>query len=133
MVMESLDFYKILSYGAIGLGCILAFLAYQLLRNEQAMKQPRIQMLTSIYVFMVFSLALSAIGFATEYAKDKEIAQIKEQRAMDEARNREVAESLSVVLEQKEVAALESNAPAEIRRHIEMLKQNVSRLSNSSN
>jgi len=131
--MESLDFYKILSYGAIGLGSILAFLAYQLLRNEQAMKQPRTRMLTSIYVFMVFSLALSTIGFATEYAKDKEIAQIKEQRAIDEARNREVAESLSVVLNQKEVAALESNAPAEIRRHIEMLKRNVARLSNTSN
>ena len=131
--MESLDFFKILSYGAIGLGCILAYLAYQLLRNEQAIKQPRQRILTSIYVFMAFSLALSTIGFATEYAKNKEISQIKEQRAMDHTKNREVAESLSIVLDQKEVAVLESNAPPEIRRHIEMLKRSISRLSDTAN
>ena len=131
--MGSLDIYKILSYGAIGLGCILALLAYRLLGKEQAMNQPRQQILTSIYVFMVFSLALSITGFIAEYAKDKKISEITKQLELDRTRNREVAESLSVVLQQKEVAALESDAAPEIRRHVEMLKQSVSRLRESSN
>jgi len=47
--------------------------------------------------------------------------------------NQEVAESLSEVLKQKEVAALESNAPLEIRRHIKMLKSSIARLRGATN
>lgn len=131
--MENLDVYKILSYGAIGLGCILAFLAYQLLRKEQDIIQPRQQILTSIYVFMVFSLVLSTIGFVTEYAKDRKISEIKSQLNSERNKNLEVANSLSEVLRVKEVAALEYNAPPEIQRHIKLLKSSVSRLKSSTN
>lgn len=68
--MEKFNIFSLLSYGAIGLGCILAVLAYRLLRREQDTKTPRKQILTSIYVFMAFSLALSALGFVGEFFKD---------------------------------------------------------------
>ncbi len=131
--MENLDVYKILSYGAIGLGCILAFLSYQLLSKEQGMKQPRQQILTSIYAFMVFSLVLSSIGFVTEFARDRKISAVKNQLESERTKNREVANSLSEVLRVKEVAALESNASPEIQRHIKLLKSSVTRLRGSTN
>ncbi|SEM17409.1 hypothetical protein [Halomonas daqiaonensis] len=68
--METLNFVELLSYGAIGLGCILAILAYLLLREEQRQSKPRKPILNSIYVFMGFSLALSVFGFGTEVWKD---------------------------------------------------------------
>src|SRR5260370_40234402 len=64
--METLSFYNLLSYGAIGLGCILAALAYFLLRKEQDQPKPRQQMLTSVYIFMAFSLVLTGLGFGAE-------------------------------------------------------------------
>jgi hypothetical protein len=131
-IVENLDFYKILSYGAIGLGCILAFLSYRLLSREQDTKQPRQRILTSIYVFMVFSLALSTVGFVTEYAKDRKLSEIKNLLGSERTKNMEVANSLSEVLKIKEVAALESNASPEIQRHIKLLKNAVSRLMSST-
>ena len=68
--MENLSFYNLLSYGAIGLGCILAVLAYFLLRNEQDKPEPRKQILKSIYVYMAFSLVLIAFGFGAELYRD---------------------------------------------------------------
>lgn len=127
--MEAFDVYRILSYGAIGLGFILAFLAFQLLRKEQDKERPRRQMLTSVYLFMLFSLALSAIGFLTEFATNSEIAELTRRLEGKEQQSREVAESLSVILEQKEIAALEQGGTEEIRRQIEMLKRSVARLS----
>lgn len=67
--MEGLNLYNILSYGAIGLGCILAVLAYFLLTKEQEQAKPRKQILTSIYIFMGFSLILGLTGFVTEHLR----------------------------------------------------------------
>jgi len=60
---------NLLAYGAIGLGLALAVLAYLLLRKEQTFARPRAQILRAIYVFMGFSLILSAAGFLGEYNK----------------------------------------------------------------
>src|SRR5260370_9544790 len=68
--METLSFYNLLSYGAIGLGCILAALAYFLLRKDQDQPKPRQQMLTSVYIFMSFSLVLTALSFGAELWRD---------------------------------------------------------------
>ena len=57
--MESLDFVGVLKLGFVGLGFLLAGLAYLLLRAEQQKDQPRSTMITPIYVFMVFALILS--------------------------------------------------------------------------
>jgi hypothetical protein len=60
---------NLLSYGAIGLGLALAILAYLLLRTEQQVARPRKPIITAIYVFMCFSLVLSAAGFVSEYLR----------------------------------------------------------------
>jgi hypothetical protein len=67
--MQPANFANFLSYGAIGLGLALAILAYLLLRTEQQVARPRKPIMTAIYVFMAFSLALSAAGFASEYLR----------------------------------------------------------------
>jgi heme O synthase-like polyprenyltransferase len=55
-------FASFLAYGAIGVGLALAILAYRLLSQEQKLKSPRRMFINSVYVFMVFSLILSAGG-----------------------------------------------------------------------
>lgn len=49
-----------------------------------------------------------------------QVAEKINQYEAERTKNREVAESLSLVLQQKEVAALESSASPEIQRHIAM-------------
>lgn len=57
--MEGLDFVGVLKLGFVGLGFLLAGLAYLLLKAEQQKNQPRPTMITPIYVFMAFALVLS--------------------------------------------------------------------------
>src|SRR5260370_25909522 len=56
--MVGVDAFKILSYGVLGLGFLLALLAYRLLTKEQGREFVRSEILRAIYVFMVFSLLL---------------------------------------------------------------------------
>jgi hypothetical protein len=87
--MDQLNFYKLLSYGAIGLGCILAVLSFFLLRKEQDKPQPRQVMLHAIKMYMAFSLFLTVVGFVAEYlhynatqaigSKDQTISELKAQ------------------------------------------------------
>src|SRR5882724_2622273 len=65
-----IDATKALSYGAIGLGCILAILAYRLLAKEQQQKEVRDKVIRAIYAFMVFSFLLTACGIVTEYLRE---------------------------------------------------------------
>lgn len=66
--MENINPAELLGYGAIGLGFMLAVLTYRLLSSEQSRdSEPRKKMLTSIYVFMSFSMTLTALGFVSEY------------------------------------------------------------------
>jgi len=58
--------FDALRYGAIGLGAILAVLAYRLLRREQEQPEPRKPVLVATFVYMAFSLILFGAGFALE-------------------------------------------------------------------
>ena len=52
-----MDIASILGFGAIGLGFLLAFLAYRLLATGEARERP-------IYIYMAFCLALLGVGAA---------------------------------------------------------------------
>ena len=56
-----MDIVAILGFGAIGLGFLLAFLTYQLLRRERKNNRP-------IYVFQFFCFMLVLIGAFLQYA-----------------------------------------------------------------
>jgi hypothetical protein len=71
-MMTSLDPAKLLSYGAIGLGFLLAFLAYLLLSHEQKVPKPRQAIIRAIYSFMLFSFVLAMLGFVTELMKNRQ-------------------------------------------------------------
>lgn len=66
-----------LKYGALGLGLALAILTYRLLVKEQSQTRPRRNMLTAIYAFMFFSLALTFSGFISEMSKHPELDRVK--------------------------------------------------------
>ena len=68
--MNAIDPTKILSYGAIGLGFLLAFLSYRLLAKEQDRVEARSAMIRAIYSFMGFSFLLALLGFAGEFLKN---------------------------------------------------------------
>ncbi len=73
--------FEILGYGVIGLGFLLAFLAYRLLMAEQKRSTVRKNMLTAIKIFMGFSFSLCGLGLASELLKrpgytDPENAQV---------------------------------------------------------
>ncbi len=70
-VIGNVDPARLLNYGATGLGFLLAFLAYLLLRNEQKNPKPRAAMIRAIYTFMIFASLLGALGFATEMLKSR--------------------------------------------------------------
>lgn len=56
--MQSFNIIEVLRLGAIGLSFVLAFLAYRVLKTEQARTSVRKQLLAAAYVFMAFSLVL---------------------------------------------------------------------------
>lgn len=62
--LKDLDIAKVLSFGAIGLGFLLALFAYRLLAAEQGRANSRASMLKAVYVFMAFSIVLTLIGLA---------------------------------------------------------------------
>jgi hypothetical protein len=63
---ESIDIPRILGVGTIGLGFLLALLAFRLLNREQGIEQPRSGMLKAINQFMLFSFSLCLIGLSSE-------------------------------------------------------------------
>jgi len=62
-MLNSFDPIQALKFGVIGLGFLLAVLAYLLLRKSQERAGHIWRNDISIYVFMVFSLALVGVGF----------------------------------------------------------------------
>ena len=66
MEWTNMDVLKILQIGVIGLGFLLAVLAYHLLTKEQKQDTPRSDILKSIYVFMSFSVVLCVIGIVSQ-------------------------------------------------------------------
>jgi hypothetical protein len=65
-----MELSKFLEYGALGLGLSLAILTYKLIKSEQQKDQPRKSILITVYVFMIFSLTLSTLGFVAENLKE---------------------------------------------------------------
>jgi len=70
-IFGSIDPGSILKFGVIGLGFLLAFLSYNLLRKEQKRELPRKILLNSILIFMVFSVIICSIGLFSEFLKRK--------------------------------------------------------------
>lgn len=56
------NFPEFLKYGVIGLGAILAILAFYLLSAEQRKQSPRKAILRSIHFFMIFAIGLIVAG-----------------------------------------------------------------------
>lgn len=77
-----MDIVSILSLGTVGLGFLLAFLAFRLLSGEKPRERP-------IYIFMLFCLILVVIGAALQFyagddtseiaIKDQQIAALSKQ------------------------------------------------------
>ncbi len=61
---------EILQFGVVGLGAIMAILAYVLLKAEQARNQSRSRIIKAIYVFMAFAIALTILGLYSESEKN---------------------------------------------------------------
>ncbi|USG60688.1 hypothetical protein NBZ79_16095 [Sneathiella marina] len=68
-MFENLEFTEILKLGFVGIAFLLAVLAFLLLRTEQGKDSPRPRMITSIYVFMAFSLILAGAALFLEARK----------------------------------------------------------------
>jgi hypothetical protein len=68
-VFRNVDPYQILSYGVIGLGFLLALLAFWLLKNEQQKRHPSTDMLTAVKGFMIFAILLCVIGIVGDGAR----------------------------------------------------------------
>jgi hypothetical protein len=74
------DVVDILRIGVIGLGFLLALLAYKLLSNKGNKQEPRQSIINATYVFMVFSIACLGIGLLSKVFKEKnpiEVVDIK--------------------------------------------------------
>ncbi len=65
-MFKAMNPYEILSLGSIGLGFLLAVMAFRLLTQEQRLRDPRPSILRSTYSFMGFSLILCGMGFTGE-------------------------------------------------------------------
>lgn len=67
--MTNVDIVKILQIGVVGLGFLLALLAFRLLRHAQGSSSPSKPMVNPVYVFMLFSFALCILGLVPEALK----------------------------------------------------------------
>lgn len=63
---DNLDVVKILGFGVIGLGLLLAILAFWLLQKEQSKSSPSAEILKSVKRFMIFSVVLCVIGVGAQ-------------------------------------------------------------------
>ena len=101
--MSEADPGKILGYGAIGLGFLLAVLAYRLLSRENFRERP-------IYVYLVFCLLLVIVGSTLQYvaAKDNTVAVLEREKQLTldlEATKKQLAEAV----EKQQTAQNEAN------------------------
>jgi hypothetical protein len=69
--VEKFDVVQVLQIGVIGLGFLLALLAYRLLSREQSRGKPNADILAQVRTYMIFSLLLCALGLLSEYLKDR--------------------------------------------------------------
>jgi hypothetical protein len=83
---------SILGFGAIGLGFLLALLAYRLLATGQARERP-------VYIYMAFCLALLGVGAFLQYSDNRSLAAA--QTALDTAKgeNKRLADSMKAIVD----------------------------------
>ncbi len=67
MTLTGPDVVKILAYGVVGLGFLLALLAHNLLVSEGKKDTPSQEMLRAIRTYMVFSIILCIIGLGSQF------------------------------------------------------------------
>ncbi|MGM8227791.1 DUF4019 domain-containing protein [Cellvibrio sp. ARAG 10.3] len=63
---ESFEIVRILGLGTIGLGFLLAVMAFRLLNAEQNLDNPRENILSATNRFMIFSFSLCILGISSE-------------------------------------------------------------------
>jgi hypothetical protein len=102
--------YEILGYGVIGLGFLLAVLAYWLLTKEQKKDKVRKPMISAIHVFMGFSVFLCVLGLASEFIKGRE-PPAEDERGKPDSRIQELEARLQGSIAPEEFSAL-VGAPA---------------------
>src|SRR5271155_6009933 len=73
--LADMDVVKILGYGVLGLGFLLALLAYRLLSKEQGKQAPSPDAFRAIYVFMGFSLVLCILGLVSQFFDGRQTEQ----------------------------------------------------------
>ena len=113
-----------LAYGAIGLGLALAVLSYFLLRKEQEMVKPGSEAIKAIYVFMFFSLALSAGAFVAESFKSD--ATSVEQLKADVTQK--TAELEKTELEYRQIEQRLSNARSQMQSVMNIKEGKIARM-----
>lgn len=69
VIPQSVDVARILGLGTIGLGFLLALLAFRLLQKEQAKDRPRDGLLRATNRFMLFSGVLCLMGLTIEIVR----------------------------------------------------------------
>jgi hypothetical protein len=106
-----MDIVSILGLGAIGLGFLLAYLAYRLLAKNQIRERP-------LYIFMAFCLVLVGVGAALQFADSRTKASLEATRsALDDARaqNKRMADSMKAIVD----ALTPTEKPLqEVNRHV---------------
>lgn len=65
--MPTGNIVQVLQVGVIGLGFLLALMAYRLLSQEMMRDESRPSIMRAIYVFMCFSIVLCGIGVASQF------------------------------------------------------------------
>ncbi len=96
--MNNIDPGKILEYGIIGLGFLLAFLSFLLLKkalNENS----KPALIKPIYVFMFFSLALCAVGIIDKFAPASQESSTSYRKEIDDLKkvNNELISELNTI------------------------------------
>ncbi len=76
-IFNKLDVVEILKFGAIGLGFLLAFLAFLIIRKEQERESPSKTVLNITKFFMVFSLIIVLLGILSEFSAPFQTLAIK--------------------------------------------------------
>jgi hypothetical protein len=107
--VEQISAYNILSYGVIGLGFLLALLAFRLLGNEQRKDQPSKSILVSIHVFMIFSILLCVLGFASEYFHGGKSSLTSDQDATNKLNEQVALLQTQVGAQEKDLGRKEKN------------------------
>lgn len=156
--MSTLNPESILSYGVVGLGFLLAFLAYTLLGREQQKEQPNRSILVAIHVFMIFSATLCVLGLGSEYLRERPsgpdkveserlLARITELEAKLKApspdakavspaeasngrREEDVAlaESMETLMDTKTVSGFVTLSGPDIHKHARVIREGIARL-----